>query len=114
MRRATPAVAVLPIILATLALGCGQAQPRWVKTVEVSGIIDHTHANQRFRDGRYIGLDVKSGGNVRFVVATGGVEGFTGPIHQPQFYYELLPVTQTLLSPPPVKMSVKVTTKSVN
>lgn len=113
---------IMAFACATVILpsGCGgkaqtaQTQARTSKWVEVSAVMENTRPSQRFRDGKFIGFEMKKGGDVRFLVTTGGVEGFTGLIHQPKFYYQLLPVVEEPQQPEPVGMRATVTTKSVN
>lgn len=108
-------VAALAVLVAATALGCGGSSPQEPQTVEVFAVIPaHGGPNRRFEDGRYIGFKAKEGESVRFHVITGGVEGFTGPIHQPKFYYRLLPVVESTQPPQPVEMQAKVTTKTYN
>lgn len=106
---------LLALTAAAAAAGCSDSSPQEPRKVEVSAIIPaHGGPNRRFEDGRFIGFTLKEGETVRFHVITGGVEGFTGPIHQPKFYYQLLPVVESTTPPEPIEMKAKVTTKTYN
>ena len=100
------------------AAGCGQTQSQWTKSVEVSAVVKGSNPSARFADGRCITVDVKQGGDVRFVATVGKVYGTgdwtSGP---PKFYYELLADEdpQAPEQPPAqMKLAAKITSRSVN
>jgi hypothetical protein len=96
-----------------LVVGCGESEPQWVKTVEVSAVIEDSKPSRRFEDGRAITIELAQGGELRFVATAGAVGGY-GATDDPEFHYLFVRAVEAAVPPESVELDATVTTESGN